>query len=54
MPIAFAPINLRSSCSGSAAQPRKVVTSLAIWLDGDGVPKCMACVEVGLTVFVFD
>jgi len=35
---AFSPIFLRSSCSGSAAQWRKVTTSLAIWEVVAGVP----------------
>lgn len=35
---AFKPIFLRSSCSGSAAQFKKVTTSLAIWEVVAGVP----------------
>ena len=35
---ALRPIFLRSSCSGSAAQERKVTTSFAIWLVVAGVP----------------
>jgi hypothetical protein len=35
---ALSPIFLRSSCSGSAAQFKKVTTSLAIWEAVAGVP----------------
>ncbi|RUP51286.1 hypothetical protein BC936DRAFT_149014 [Jimgerdemannia flammicorona] len=37
--IAFIPSFLRSSCSGSAAQDKKVTTSLAIWEAVAGVPS---------------
>uniref|UniRef100_A0A0E9VM23 Uncharacterized protein n=1 Tax=Anguilla anguilla TaxID=7936 RepID=A0A0E9VM23_ANGAN len=37
--ISFRPMRLRWSCSGSAAQRRKVHTSLATWLMVAGVPS---------------
>lgn len=45
--MAFMPIRLRSSCSGSAAQHKKVETSFASWDVVGGVPSEYLDVETG-------